>query len=43
MSGNLISVRTLNLDCEFAEIAAQLDEIVNLYFYKRQYLTLKQH
>lgn len=34
MSGNLISVRTLNLDCEFAEIAAQLDEIVNLYFYK---------
>ena len=28
MSGNRISVKTLNLDCEFSEIAMQLDEIV---------------
>ncbi len=27
MSGNRISVKTLNLDCEFSEIAMQLDEI----------------
>ena len=27
MSGNRITVKTLNLDCEFKEIADQLDEI----------------
>lgn len=30
--GNRISVKTLNLNCEFVEIAAQLDEIVSVYF-----------
>ena len=28
MSGNIISVRTLDLNCEFSEIAMQLDKIV---------------
>ncbi|HJJ91442.1 MAG TPA: hypothetical protein O0Y15_01325 [Methanocorpusculum sp.] len=32
MSGNKITVRTLNLDCSFAEIAKQLDDIVNEHF-----------
>lgn len=32
MSGNCITVMTLNLDCNFAEIAAQLDEIAVSYF-----------
>ena len=32
MSGNRISVRTLNLDCNFEEIAAQLDAIASEYF-----------
>ena len=32
MSGNKISVRTLNLDCSFSEIAKQLDDIVNEHF-----------
>ena len=32
MSGNKISVRTLNLSCEFSEIAEQLDLIVNNHF-----------
>ncbi len=32
MSGNQISVRTLNLDLSFAEIAKQLDEIVEIHF-----------
>lgn len=32
MSGNRISVRTLNLDCYFEEIAAQLDSIASEYF-----------
>lgn len=32
MSGNKISVRTLNLDCDFSEIAAQLDAIAVEYF-----------
>ena len=34
MSGNKISVRTLNLDCSFSEIAKQLDDIVNEHFLK---------
>ena len=29
MSGNKISVKTLNLDCEFSKIADQLNEIAN--------------
>ena len=32
MSGNRISVRTLNLNCPFNEIASQLDEIVADHF-----------
>ena len=32
MSGNLISVKTLNLNCDFQEIARQLDEIADSYF-----------
>lgn len=32
MSGNKISVRTLDLDCSFSEIAKQLDDIVNEHF-----------
>lgn len=32
MSGNQISVRTLDLNREFSEIAAQLDEIANAHF-----------
>lgn len=32
MSGNRISVRTLNLDCDFSEIRKQLDLIVAEYF-----------
>ncbi len=32
MSGNKISVRTLDLNCEFAEVAAQLDSIVKEHF-----------
>ena len=32
MSGNQITVRTLNLNLPFKEIAAQLDEIVKLHF-----------
>ena len=32
MSGNKISVRTLDLDCEFSEIAKQLDIIVKEHF-----------
>lgn len=32
MSGNKISVKTLNLNCEFERIADQLDEIVNNTF-----------
>lgn len=32
MSGNKIIVRTLDLDCEFIEIANQLDEIAEFYF-----------
>lgn len=32
MSGNRISVKTLDLDCNFESIAAQLDEIVKQYF-----------
>lgn len=32
MSGNQICVRTLDLNCEFAEIAAQLNSIVEEYF-----------
>lgn len=31
MSGNRISVRTLDLDCDFIEIATQLDNIVKTY------------
>ena len=32
MSGNKISVRTLDLNCDFKEITNQLNEIVNLHF-----------
>lgn len=32
MSGNKISVKTLDLNCEFSTIAAQLNEIVNNHF-----------
>ena len=32
MSGNEIAVRTLDLNCDFSEIAAQLDRIVARYF-----------
>lgn len=34
MSGNTISVKTLNLNCKFNEIAAQLDGIVEKFFGK---------
>lgn len=34
MSGNRISVRTLDLNMEFAEIRKQLDGIVEEYFNK---------
>ncbi len=32
MSGNQISVKTLNLNCKFSEIASQLNEIVDMHF-----------
>ena len=32
MSGNRISVQTLDLDCNFEQIAAQLDAIASEYF-----------
>ncbi|WP_051197970.1 hypothetical protein [Butyrivibrio sp. MB2005] len=32
MSGNRISVKTLDLDCKFEEITRQLDDIVDNYF-----------
>ena len=32
MSGNKISVRTLDLNCDFSEIATQLNKIVTDYF-----------
>ena len=32
MSGNKISVRTLDLNCQFSAIAAQLDQVVNNHF-----------
>jgi 5-methylcytosine-specific restriction enzyme subunit McrC len=32
MSGNLISVRTLNLNCDFSQIAEQLNSIAKRYF-----------
>lgn len=32
MSGNQISVRSLDLNCDFASIAAQLDEIIGHFF-----------
>ena len=35
MSGNQISVRTLNLNLPFQEIAAQLDEIAEMHFSKK--------
>ncbi len=31
MSGNMISVKTLNLDCEFSEIASQLNDIADTF------------
>lgn len=34
MSGNRISVRTLDLNCEFSEITAQLNKIVENHFGK---------
>ena len=32
MSGNKISVKTLDLNCEFSEISSQLNRIVKDYF-----------
>lgn len=32
MSGNKITVRTLDLNCDFESIAAQLDNIVQQHF-----------
>ncbi|SHM65333.1 hypothetical protein [Ruminococcus flavefaciens] len=32
MSGNKISVRTLDLNCDFAQIATQLNQIVEEHF-----------
>lgn len=32
MSGNKISVKTLDLDCDFSEIANQLNKIVEMHF-----------
>ena len=32
MSGNIITVRTLNLDCDFQEVSAQLDGIAEDFF-----------
>ena len=32
MSGNRIAVRTLDLDCDFSEIAQQLGQIIEGYF-----------
>ena len=32
MSGNKIHVKTLDLNCEFSEISAQLNKIVGNYF-----------
>lgn len=32
MSGNRVTVRTLNLNCDFENIAAQLDSIVKKHF-----------
>ena len=32
MSGNKISVKTLDLNCEFSEISAQLNKIVGDHF-----------
>lgn len=32
MSGNTISVKTLDLDCDFSEIANQLNKIVESHF-----------
>ena len=32
MSGNIISVKTLDLDCDFSEIRKQLDDILFEYF-----------
>ena len=36
MSGNLISVKSLNLNCDFGEIRRQLDHIVSTYFGEEQ-------
>lgn len=32
MSGNKISVKTLDLNCEFSEISSQLNRIVSAHF-----------
>ena len=32
MSGNMISVKTLNLNCDFEDIRRQLDSIITDYF-----------
>lgn len=32
MSGNKVIVRTLDLDCDFAAVASQLDTIAETYF-----------
>lgn len=32
MSGNMINVKTLNLNCDFEDIRRQLDSIITDYF-----------
>ena len=37
MGGNAISVKTLDLDCDFTEIKKQLDGIVDIYFEYKEF------
>ena len=37
MSGNKISVKTLDLDCDFSQISEQLDRIIEKYFGVKKY------
>ena len=38
MGGNSISVKTLNLDCDFVEIKKQLDEIAHNFIHRGELL-----
>lgn len=40
MSGNMISVKTLNLDCEFSEIASQLNSIADTFLKNQNEVSL---